>query len=111
MAYAFTGHRQISDYWRDVGTVEAFWQANIDLIGAEPLLDLNDSAWPIHTLPTHAPPAKFVYDSAEVCGAAVNSLISEGCVISGALVKNSVLCTNVLADEQTRSSGYKLCCA
>lgn len=100
MSYAFNGHRQVSNYWRDVGTVDAFWQSNIDLIGAEPALELNDSSWPIQALPTQAPPAKFVYDSAEICGAAVNSLVSEGCVLSGALVKNSVMCTNVVADER-----------
>ena len=100
MTYAFNGRRQVSDYWRDVGTVEAFWKANLDLLGSTPALDLNDPAWPIQTLPTHAPPAKFVYDSAEVCGAAVNSLISDGCIVSGALVKNSVMCANVMADEK-----------
>lgn len=101
MAYAFNGHRQVSSYWRDVGTIDAFWQANIELIGAEPALDLYDKSWPIQTLPTQTPPAKFVYDSAEICGAAVNSLICEGCVVMGALVKNSVMCTNVVANEQT----------
>ncbi len=101
MAYSFNGHNQVSRYWRDVGTLDAFWQANIELIGSAPELDLYDQDWPIRTLTNQAPPAKFLYDSAEVCGAAVNSLICEGCVISGALIKNTVMCTHVTADEQT----------
>ncbi len=101
MAYAYSRQSQECDYWRDVGTIDSFWQANIELIGARPPLDLGDSAWPIRARSTQAPPARFVFDSAEVCGAAVNSLICDGCVISGALVKNSVLCNNVAVDEQS----------
>jgi len=101
MSYAFTDPNGDASYWRDVGTIDAFWQANMELIGATPALDLYDRSWPIRTLPNQAPPAKFVYDSAEICGAAVNTLLCEGCVISGALIKNSVLCTNVIAEEQT----------
>lgn len=101
MAYSFTADKKSNHYWRDVGTLDSFWKANIELIGAKPELNLNDKEWPIRTLPTQAPPAKFVYDSAEICGAAVNSLICEGCVVSGALIKNSVMCTNVVADEQS----------
>lgn len=101
MAYSFSNQTQASNYWRDVGTIDSFWKANIELIGAKPALDLNDATWPIRTLPTLAAPARFIYDSAEICGAAVNSLICEGCVISGALVKNSVIFSNVTADEQS----------
>lgn len=101
MAYSFSEHNTLSDYWRDVGTLDSFWKANLDLIGAEPKLELYDQDWPIRTLSKSAPPAKFIYDSSEICGAAVNTLICEGCVISGALVKNSVLCTGVSADEKS----------
>lgn len=101
MAYSFSEHNSLSDYWRDVGTLDSFWQANLDLIGAEPKLELYGSEWPIRTLSKSAPPAKFNYDSSEICGAAVNTLVCEGCVISGALVKNSVLCTGVSASEKS----------
>ncbi len=101
MAYSFSEHNVVSDYWRDVGTLESFWKANLDLIGAEPKLELYDQDWPIRTLSKSAPPAKFVYDSSEICGAAVNALVCEGCIISGALVKNSVLCTGVTAMQKT----------
>lgn len=101
MSYAYNRSTQLSDYWRDVGTLESFWQANMELIGAKPALDLNDAAWPIRAVSAQAPPARFVFDSAEICGAAVNSLVSDGCIVSGALVKNSVLCTNILAHEQS----------
>jgi len=101
MSYSYSEHNGISDYWRDVGTLDSFWQANLDLIGAEPKLDLYDQDWPIRTLSKSAPPAKFNYDSSEICGAAVNALVCEGCVISGALVKNSVLCTGVVANEKS----------
>jgi len=101
MAYSFSEHNGLCDYWRDVGTLDSFWQANLDLIGAEPQLELYDQDWPIRTLSKSAPPAKFNYDSSEICGAAVNALVCEGCVISGALVKNSVLCTGVSAGEKS----------
>lgn len=88
-------------YWRDVGTLDSFWEANIELMGVLPELNLYDSKWPIRTCLTQAPPAKFLFDSHDRCGAAVNSMICDGCIISGALVSNSLMFTNVIANEHT----------
>lgn len=78
-------------YWRDVGTVDAYWEANLDLTGPEPLLDLYDPAWPIHTVTESLPPAKFFHDDQLRRGVTYNSLVSAGCVISGADIHRSVL--------------------
>ena len=84
-------------YWRDVGTVEAFWEANLDLASPLPALDMYDRSWPIWTYQEQLPPAKFVHDDEGRRGTAVNSLVSGGCIVSGAHVSNSVLFSNVLA--------------
>jgi len=102
MSYAFRDEEKDQPaYWRDVGTLDAFWQANQELIGVVPPLNLYDKHWPVRTFATQAPPAKFVFDSEDRCGAAVNSMICDGCIISGARIKNSVVCNNVVANEQT----------
>lgn len=82
-------------YWRDVGTVDAFWQANIDLTGFEPELDLYDSEWPIWSDAQITPPAKFIHDDDGRRGMATSSLVSGGCVVSGCHVDQSLLFTNV----------------
>ncbi len=82
-------------YWRDVGTVDAFWKANIDLTGFDPDLDLWDRNWPIWTYSESVPPAKFVHDEEKRRGLALSSLVSGGCVISGTEVRNSLLFTGV----------------
>jgi len=82
-------------YWRDVGTVDAYWAANIDLTDIVPDLDLYDRAWPIWTYSEITPPAKFVHDVDGRRGVAVSSLVSGGCVISGAAVSRSLLFTGV----------------
>lgn len=82
-------------YWRDVGTVDAFWKANIDLTNFDPDLDLWDRNWPIWTYSESAPPAKFIHDQADRRGSAVSSLVSGGCVISGTEIRNSLLFTQV----------------
>jgi glucose-1-phosphate adenylyltransferase len=82
-------------YWRDVGTVEAFWEANLDLARVTPELNLYDKAWPIWTYQEQLPPAKFVFDSDDRRGQAIDSMVSGGCVISGATVRRSVLFSNV----------------
>lgn len=82
-------------YWRDVGTVDAFWQANLELIGVTPELNLYDKDWPIWTYQEQLPPAKFVFDDPERRGLAVDSMVSGGCVISGATVRHSLLFSNV----------------
>lgn len=82
-------------YWRDVGTVDAFWKANIDLTDFQPELDLWDRDWPIWTYSESVPPAKFIHDQEGRRGSAVSSLVSGGCIISGTEVRNSLLFTGV----------------
>ena len=82
-------------YWRDVGTVDAYWAANIDLTDIVPELDLYDREWPIWTYGEITPPAKFVHDKEGRRGEAVSSLVSGGCIISGASLRHSLLFTGV----------------
>ncbi|RLA59035.1 MAG: glucose-1-phosphate adenylyltransferase [Gammaproteobacteria bacterium] len=82
-------------YWRDVGTVDAFWEANQELIGVSPELNLYDSDWPIWTYQEQVPPAKFVFDDEGRRGMAVDSMVAGGCVVSGANVRHSLLFSNV----------------
>ncbi|MCL2714414.1 MAG: glucose-1-phosphate adenylyltransferase [Alphaproteobacteria bacterium] len=82
-------------YWRDVGTVDAYWAANIDLTDVVPELDLFDRLWPIWTYAEITPPAKFVHDEDGRRGQAVSSLVSGGCIISGASLRHSLLFTGV----------------
>ena len=82
-------------YWKDVGTVDAFWESNIDLTDFTPELDLWDRQWPIWTYSESVPPAKFIHDERDRRGMAISSMVSGGCVISGTEVRNSVLFTNV----------------
>lgn len=82
-------------YWRDVGTVDAYWQANQELIGVTPDLNLYDDKWPIWTYQEQLPPAKFVFNDDKRRGMAVDSMVSGGCVVSGATVQHSLLFSNV----------------
>jgi glucose-1-phosphate adenylyltransferase len=82
-------------YWRDVGTVEAYWAANIDLTDVTPSLDLYDHEWPIWTYGEITPPAKFVHDDEKRRGQAISSLVSGGCIISGSSLRRSLLFTGV----------------
>ncbi|MCC5962040.1 MAG: glucose-1-phosphate adenylyltransferase [Rhodobacteraceae bacterium] len=82
-------------YWRDVGTVDAFWKANLDLTDFDPELDLWDTDWPIWTYSESVPPAKFIHDEETRRGVAISSLICGGCIISGTEVRNSLLFTAV----------------
>ncbi len=82
-------------YWRDVGTVDAYWEANIDLTTVTPQLDLYDEDWPIWTYQVQRPSAKFVFDNDQRRGMAADSLVSAGCIISGAVVRRSCLFNNV----------------
>jgi glucose-1-phosphate adenylyltransferase len=86
-------------YWRDVGTVDAYWEANLDLASITPDLNLYDREWPIWTYQEQLPPAKFVFDSEDRRGMAVDSMVSGGCIISGATVRRSVLFSNVHVRE------------
>ncbi len=82
-------------YWRDVGTVDAFWQANLDLTDFTPDLDIYDQDWPIWTYQEVTPPAKFVHDEDNRRGSAISSLVSGGCIISGARINRSLLFSHV----------------
>ena len=82
-------------YWRDVGTIDAFWEANLELTRVTPALNLYDESWPIWTYQEQLPPAKFVFDLDGRRGAAVDSMVSGGCIVSGSTVRNSLLFSNV----------------
>ena len=82
-------------YWRDVGTIDALWQANLELIGISPELNLYDSHWPIWTYQEQLPPAKFVFDDDNRRGMAVDSMVAGGCIVSGAVVRHSLLFSQV----------------
>jgi len=82
-------------YWRDVGTIDAFWEANMELVGLSPELNLYDDEWPIWTYQEQLPPAKFIFDNDERRGMALDSMVSGGCIISGATVRRSLLFSNV----------------
>ena len=82
-------------YWRDAGTIDAYWEANIDLTDTLPSLDLYDKDWPIWTYGEVTPPAKFVHDLEGRRGSAIASLVSGGCIVSGASIKRALLFTNV----------------
>lgn len=92
-------------YWRDVGTVDAYWAANIDLCTIMPSLDLYDRNWPIWTYAEITPPAKFVHDEEGRRGKAVSSLVSGGCIVSGAELNTSLLFTNVHCHSFARLRG------
>jgi glucose-1-phosphate adenylyltransferase len=83
-----------SAYWRDVGTIDAYWDANIDLTATDPQLNLYDTNWPIWTYQPQLPPAKFVHNQDDRRGVAVESMVSGGCIISGAVFR-SVLFSSV----------------
>ena len=78
-------------YWRDVGTIDAYWEANMELVKVTPDLNLYDRAWPVWTYPEQLPPAKFVFDDDERRGTAIDSIVSGGCIVSGSSVRRSVL--------------------
>jgi glucose-1-phosphate adenylyltransferase len=82
-------------YWRDVGTIDAFWEANMDLASVTPELDIYDTEWPIWTSQRQLPPAKFVQDAQGKHGLTINTMVSGGCIVSGSNVSNSVLFSSV----------------
>jgi glucose-1-phosphate adenylyltransferase len=90
--------RQLNDgqpYWRDVGTLDAYWEANMELTRVSPALDLYDQSWPIWTYQEQQPPAKFIFDIDGRRGAAIDSMVSGGCIISGSTIKCSLLFSSV----------------
>jgi glucose-1-phosphate adenylyltransferase len=95
-AYNFVDeNKQNALYWRDVGTLEAYFDANMDVASVSPIFNLYDKAWPMRTRQRQYPPAKFVFGEPGRTGMAINSVISAGCIISGAVVRNSVLSQDV----------------
>jgi glucose-1-phosphate adenylyltransferase len=98
-AYNFKDeNKKEAKYWRDVGTIDAYWEANMDLVSVDPLLNLYDNAWPIRTYQGQNPPAKFVFAQEKKggrLGIALDSIVSHGCIVSGGRVQNSVLSPNV----------------
>ena len=95
-AYPFRDpHQAGTPYWRDVGTLDSFWEANMELVSPTPLLDLYDRNWPIWTYQEQLPPAKFIFDDDERRGMAVDSTVSGGCIISGSTIRKSLLFSNV----------------
>ena len=88
-------------YWRDVGTLDAYWEANVDLTDVVPSLDLYDHDWPIWTFAEITPPAKFVHNNDGRRGIGISSLVSGGCIISGASLLRTLLCTGVQVHSYT----------
>lgn len=99
MAYNFVdANKKLSVYWRDVGTIEAYYEANMDLVGVDPICNLYDRAWPLRTHHSPEPPAKFVFGDESHggrCGRAIDSIVSPGCIISGGRVRRCVLSPKV----------------
>jgi glucose-1-phosphate adenylyltransferase len=98
-AYLFWDeNKKEAQYWRDVGTLDAYYEANMDLVSVTPLLNLYDRTWPIFTVPIHEPPPKFVFGQEHPggrLGVAIDSLVSPGCIISGGRVSSSILSPDV----------------
>jgi glucose-1-phosphate adenylyltransferase len=88
-------------YWRDVGTIEAYWEAQMDLVNVQPLFNLYNRRWPIRTSMSHDPPAKFVFREESRTGLATDSLVNNGCIISGGRIHRSVLSNRVRVNSFT----------
>jgi len=102
-AYPFRDDQSgVQSYWRDVGTLDSYWAANMELIGVDPELNLYDKDWPIWTYQAQTPPAKFIFDDDDRRGMAVDSMISGGCIISGAEVPHSLLFSNVRVNSYSK---------
>jgi glucose-1-phosphate adenylyltransferase len=105
-AYPFQDVKtRAQSYWRDVGTIDAYYEANVELVHVDPELNIYDREWPIWTYQVHSPPAKFVLDEEGRRGMAVNSMVSGGCIISGATVRGSLLFSDVRVDEHSSVEG------
>jgi glucose-1-phosphate adenylyltransferase len=101
MAFPFLDeNRKREAYWRDVGTIDSYYQANIELTGVEPQLNLYDDHWPVRTYQPNLPPSKYVFKSSERCGAAYDSLVCAGAIISGGQVSRTIV------GPQTRVNSY-----
>jgi glucose-1-phosphate adenylyltransferase len=101
-AYPFQDVKtRAQSYWRDVGTIDAYYDANLELVHVKPELNIYDQDWPIWTYQVQQPPAKFVLDEDGRRGTAINSVVSGGCIISGAVVRSSLLFSDVRVDERS----------
>jgi glucose-1-phosphate adenylyltransferase len=101
-AYPFQNvQTRAQSYWRDVGTIDAYFRANLELVYVHPELNLYDSQWPIWTYQEQLPPAKFILDDPGRTGRATNSMVSGGCIISGATIRQSLLFSSVTVNEGT----------
>ncbi len=100
-AFRFKTKADKTSYWRDVGTVDNYWRASLELVDVDPDLNLYDKEWPIWTYQEQVPPAKFVFDDTDRRGTAIDSMVSGGCIISGATIKRSLLCTNVHVEQRS----------
>lgn len=101
-AFRFRDHAtNVPSYWRDVGTLDSFWEANMELVSPSPALNLYNEDWPIWTYQKHLPPAKFVFNDDNRRGYAVDSMVSGGCIISGGKVDRSLLFSNVRVHSYT----------
>jgi glucose-1-phosphate adenylyltransferase len=101
-AYPFQDVKtRAQNYWRDVGTIDAFYEANLELVHVNPELNIYDEEWPIWTYQVQQPPAKFVLDDGERTGCAINSMVAGGCIVSGSTVRSSLLFSNVRIDERS----------
>ncbi len=101
-AYPFQDVKtRAQSYWRDVGTLDAYYEANLELVHVAPELNIYDEDWPIWTYQVHQPPAKFILDEDGRRGMAINSMVSGGCIISGAHVSQSLLFSNVRVEERS----------
>jgi glucose-1-phosphate adenylyltransferase len=101
-AYPFQDVKtRAQSYWRDVGTIDAYYDANLELVHVKPELNIYDEDWPIWTHQVQQPPAKFILDEEGRRGLAINSMVSGGCIISGATVRQSLLFSNVRIDERS----------
>ncbi len=104
-AYPFQDVKtRAQSYWRDVGTIDAYYDANLELVHVRPELNIYDQDWPIWTYQVQQPPAKFILDEDGRRGTALNSMVSGGCIISGAVVRESLLFSNVRVEEGTSIS-------
>ena len=102
-AYPFQDVKtRAQSYWRDVGTLDAYYDANLELVHVRPELNIYDEDWPIWTYQVQQPPAKFILDEEGRRGMAINSMVSGGCIISGAVVRESLLFSDVRIDERTQ---------
>jgi glucose-1-phosphate adenylyltransferase len=110
MAYDFSlglvpGETRTIGYWRDVGTIDSYWDASMDLISIAPPLNLYNQRWPIRSAPLNFPPAKFVFAEADRIGRATNSLVSAGVIISGGYINQSILSPRVRIHSYSEVEG------